>query len=112
MLYYNAKWVSYEGLKQFREDDILNNNENLNIDDLQAMLDQMIDYVGLHNIKEIWNISIGNVVKIKHHILLLKNQSHICFCLAIIQCGIIQWLSKVKHHLTPSKFKIKLLVFI
>ena len=83
-LYYNTKQVSYEGLKQFRKDDILNNNEDLNIDDLQAMLDQMINYVGLYNIKEIWNISIRNVMKIKHHVLLLKNQSHICFCLIII----------------------------
>ena len=33
-LYYNAEWVSHDCLEQFRENDILNNNENLNIDDL------------------------------------------------------------------------------
>ena len=72
-MYYSAERVSHEVLEQFRGDDILNNNEDLNIDDLQATLDQMIDYVGLHNIKEIWNIRVGNVAKVKHHVLLLNN---------------------------------------
>ncbi len=72
-MYYNAEWVSHEVLEQFRGDNILNNNENLNIYDLQAMLDQMIYYVRLHNIKEIWNIRVRNVVKVKHYVLLLNN---------------------------------------
>lgn len=60
-----------------------------NVDLPQTTLKQLINYVGVHNVKEIWAIGVGNTLKTKHFVLLLQNYSHICSCLSIVQSGII-----------------------
>jgi hypothetical protein len=49
----------------------------------------LINFVGAHNIKEIWAISVGNALKAKHYVLLLQSNGHICSCLSIIRCGAV-----------------------
>ncbi|EXX63055.1 hypothetical protein GLOIN_2v1791665 [Rhizophagus irregularis DAOM 181602=DAOM 197198] len=66
-----------------------NSNKISEIDLLQATLKQIIQFVGSHNVKEIWAINVGNSLKIKHYVLLLQNGNYICSCLSIIQTGII-----------------------
>ena len=34
----------------------------------------MIEFVGSHNVREIWAVSVGNSLDIKHYILLLHNR--------------------------------------
>ncbi|CAG8448312.1 8039_t:CDS:2 [Cetraspora pellucida] len=46
-------------------------------------------YGRLENVIEIWSVKVGNSITMKHHILLLKNQSHICSCLMVIQQDIV-----------------------
>ncbi|CAG8604448.1 16148_t:CDS:2, partial [Racocetra persica] len=48
-------------------------------------LNQMIEFVRLHNIKEVWAATVRNLLRIKHHILMLQNNSYLCSCLSIIQ---------------------------
>ncbi|GBC13341.2 hypothetical protein GLOIN_2v1654767 [Rhizophagus irregularis DAOM 181602=DAOM 197198] len=62
-----------------------NSDEASEIDLPQATLKQIISYVGLNNVKEIWAVSVGNSSKIKHYILLLQNWGYICSCLSIVQ---------------------------
>ena len=49
----------------------------------------MIEFIGSHNIREIWAVIVGNSLKAKHHVLLLHNRGYLCSCLSIIQCGIV-----------------------
>lgn len=49
----------------------------------------MIEFVGSHNIREIWAVNVGNSLDIKHYVLLLQNRGYLCSCLSIIQCGIV-----------------------
>ncbi|CAB5197598.1 unnamed protein product [Rhizophagus irregularis] len=51
----------------------------------QITLKQIIALVDLINITEIWSIIVNNTTAIKHYIVLLKNNSHICSCLSTIQ---------------------------
>jgi hypothetical protein len=55
----------------------------------KSTLSQMIEFVGSHNVREIWTIKVGNSLDIKHYILLLQNRGYLCSCLSIIQCGIV-----------------------
>jgi hypothetical protein len=59
------------------------------IDTPQTTLKQMIKFVEFQNIKEIWSISVGNSSKVKHYVILLQNNGHICSCLSILRCGIV-----------------------
>ncbi|CAB4488991.1 unnamed protein product [Rhizophagus irregularis] len=88
-LYYVAMLV--ERNCEVMEEELLtkNSDEASEIDLPQATLKQIISYVGLNNVKEIWAVSIGNSSKIKHYILLLQNWEYICSCLSIVQSGII-----------------------
>ncbi|CAG8743054.1 28370_t:CDS:2, partial [Racocetra persica] len=61
-----------------------------NVEIQQIILKQIIDFVGgLTNITEIWSVAVGDAMAVKHYIVLLKNYSHVCTCLSIIQQGII-----------------------
>ena len=64
-------------------------NEPLDTEFPQITLNEMVQFIGLDNIREIWSISIGNSSKIKHYVLLLQNLGYICSCLSIIQSGIV-----------------------
>ncbi|EXX71824.1 hypothetical protein RirG_075080 [Rhizophagus irregularis DAOM 197198w] len=88
-LYYVAMLV--ERNCEVMEEELLtkNSDEASEIDLPQATLKQIISYVGLNNVKEIWAVSVGNSSKIKHYILLLQNWGYICSCLSIVQSGII-----------------------
>ena len=56
---------------------------------LKATLRKMINFIGSHNVREIWTVHIGNSLDVKHFILLLRNQGYLCSCLSILQCGIV-----------------------
>ncbi|CAB5394861.1 unnamed protein product [Rhizophagus irregularis] len=88
-LYYVAMLV--ERNCEVMEEELLtkNSDEASEIDLPQATLKQIISYVGLNNVKEIWAVSVGNSSKIKHYILLLQNWGYIYSCLSIVQSGII-----------------------
>ncbi|CAG8819964.1 24568_t:CDS:1, partial [Racocetra persica] len=61
-----------------------------NVEIQQITPKQVIDFVeGLTNITEIWSVAVGDIMAMKYYIVLLKNYSHICTCLSIIQQGII-----------------------
>ncbi|CAB4402079.1 unnamed protein product [Rhizophagus irregularis] len=72
---------------------IIENSDNCNIEIhdtseakvQQITLKQIIALVDLINITEIWSIIVNNTTAIKHYIVLLKNNSHICSCLSTIQ---------------------------
>jgi hypothetical protein len=55
----------------------------------QTTLKQMFKFIGLQNIKELWSVSVGNSSKVKHYVILLQNNGHICSCLSIIRCGVV-----------------------
>ena len=89
-VYYTANVITREVSETSDQNIELNDNqEEFNVDDAQITFNQLIDFVGSENIQEIWAIKVGNALKVKHHILLLKNRSHICSCLSIIRCGIV-----------------------
>ncbi|PKC17606.1 hypothetical protein RhiirA5_492863 [Rhizophagus irregularis] len=46
------------------------------------------DPAEIHDISAIWVIIVGNSTTVKHYVVLLKNNSHICTCLFTIQQGI------------------------
>ena len=54
-----------------------------------ATINQLIEVCGSNNIKEIWAIEVGNSLKAKHHVILLKNDAHICSCLMVIRKEIV-----------------------
>ena len=71
----------------------------------------LLQIIGLHNVKEIWSISVGNSLKIKHYVLLLKNQGYICLCLSIIQsCIICQHYFQVILSIKEAVFHIKFIL--
>ncbi|CAB4403807.1 unnamed protein product [Rhizophagus irregularis] len=53
-----------------------------------ATIDQLIEVSGHDNVKEIWAVRVGNSQTAKHHVVLLKNDAHICSCLMVIRKGI------------------------
>ncbi|PKY39854.1 hypothetical protein RhiirA4_528674 [Rhizophagus irregularis] len=85
-LYYIANLVH---VIEITDELIEDTNEMSNIDIPQATLIQLIQFVGRDNVKEVWSVSVGNSLKIKHYILLLYNRGYICTCLSIVQSGII-----------------------
>ena len=88
-LYYTAYLVENVVLLEDEENPNLSLDETLTIDIPQTTLRQMIKFVGIHNIKETWAVSVGNSLKVKHYVLLLQNYGHICSCLSIVRCGVI-----------------------
>ncbi|CAG8787590.1 22652_t:CDS:2 [Cetraspora pellucida] len=88
LVYYTANRISQQDVTNEEANELLDIQED-SIDKPQATLDQIIEFTGLHNVKEIWAITVGNSLKIKHHILMLQNNSYLCSCLSIIQCGIV-----------------------
>ncbi|CAI2178608.1 19841_t:CDS:2, partial [Funneliformis geosporum] len=65
-------------LQEFLTPTMLKMHYEITIDISQATLRQLIKFVGTHNIKEIWAVSVENSLKAKHYIILLQNYGHIC----------------------------------
>src|SRR5579859_1570564 len=63
--------------------------EEESADSPQATIEQLVEIGGRDNIKEIWEVKVGNSLKGKHHVVLLKNGAHLCSCLTIIRKGIV-----------------------
>lgn len=84
-LYYAAKLVNQQDITATNDD----SREEECAESPQATIDQLIEVSGRDNIKEIWGIEVGNSSKIKHYVVLLKNNAHICSCLMAIRKGII-----------------------
>ncbi|CAG8479842.1 21058_t:CDS:2 [Cetraspora pellucida] len=66
-----------------------NDSQEYSANSLQAMLKQMIKFVELDNIEELWTINVSNSLKSKHYVILLQNRSHLCSCLSIIHHSIV-----------------------
>ena len=64
-------------------------DEQSSVDIPKATLNQMIEFIGSHNIREIWAVNVGNSLDVKHYILLLQNRGYLCSCLSIVQYGIV-----------------------
>lgn len=79
-------------------------------DNLQATIDQLIEVGGRDNIKETWEIKVGNSLKSKHYIILLKNEAHLCSCLMIIRKGIVcRHYFQVMLNTQEAKFHVRLI---
>jgi hypothetical protein len=77
------QWESTDDEYYYEEDEECNDN-------LQATIDQqLIEVGGWDNVKEIWEIKVGNSLKSKHYVIFLKNEAHLCSCLMVIQKGIV-----------------------
>jgi len=76
----------------------------------QATIDQLLEVGGRDNVKEIWEIKVGNSLKVKHHIILLKNGSHLCSCLMAIRKGIVcRHYFQIMLNTSEAKFHIRLI---
>src|ERR1051325_2629141 len=76
----------------------------------QATIDQLLDVGGRNNVKEIWAVNVGNSQTAKHHIVLLKNNAHICSCLMIVRKGIAcRHYFQVMLRTCEAKFHIRLI---
>src|SRR6266498_805784 len=95
------------------EQEDINDNENLEdngVENLQTTINQLLEVVGHANIKEIWAVKVGNSLTTKHYVILLKNGSHICSCLSIIQRGIIcRHYFQVMLNTSKARFYIRLI---
>jgi len=95
------------------EQEDINDNENLEdngVENLQTTINQLLEVVGHANIKEIWAVKVGNSLTTKHYVILLKNGSHICSCLSIIQRGIIcRHYFQVMLNTSKARFHIRLI---
>ena len=75
-----------------------------------ATINQLIEVCGSNNIKEIWAIEVGNSLKAKHHVILLKNDAHICSCLMVIRKGIVcRHYLRVMLNTCEARFHIRLI---
>jgi hypothetical protein len=80
------------------------------IEDQRATIQQLVAYVGLDNVKDIWSVTIGNSLKAKHYVLLLQNFAHLCSCLTIIRQGIVcRHYFQVMLATSDAKFHIRLI---
>jgi len=80
------------------------------IEDQRATIKQLVAYVGLDNVKDIWSVTIGNSLKAKHYVLLLQNFAHLCSCLTIIRQGIVcRHYFQVMLATSDAKFHIRLI---
>ena len=75
-----------------------------------ATVNQLIEVGGRDNIKEIWAVNVGNSQTAKHHVVLLRNNAHICSCLMIIRKGIVcRHYLQVMLNTCEAKFHIRLI---
>ena len=85
LLYYSASLID-------QQDIITSNDESYDdkcAESPGATINQLIEVGGYDNIKEIWAVKVGNPLTTKHHVILLKNDAHICSCLMVIRKGIV-----------------------
>ncbi|CAG8483123.1 8786_t:CDS:2 [Cetraspora pellucida] len=109
-VYYVANKVAHEDMESLDDNDLQFSSRKYSADDLQAMLKQMIEFVGLDDIEELWTINVSNSLKSKHYVILLQNGSHLCFCLSIIHHGIVcRHYFQVMLVTSKTKFHIHLL---
>ena len=77
----------------------------------QATIDQLLEIGGHDNVKEIWEIMVGNSLKAKHYVVLLKNEAHLCSCLMAIQKGIVcRHYFQIMLNTNKAKFHIRLIL--
>jgi hypothetical protein len=106
-LYYTAKPINQQDIVATYDDD---SYEDECAESLQATIDQLIEVSGRDNIKEIWGIEVGNSAKTKHHVVLLKNNAHMCSCLMAIRKGIVcRHYFQVMLNTCEAKFHIRLI---
>jgi len=60
------------------DNEILDDNDAENN---QTTIKQLLEVVNHDNIKEVWSVKVENSLKTKHHVILLKNSSHIQYVL-------------------------------
>jgi len=78
----------------------------------QATIDQLLEIGGHDNVKEIWEIMVGNSLKAKHYVVLLKNETHLCSCLMAIRKGIVcRHYFQIMLNTNEAKFHIRLIPF-
>jgi hypothetical protein len=100
-----------------QHDIITNNDESCKDKSAESPLvtiNQLMEVCDHDNIKEIWAVKVGNSLIAKHHIILLKNDAHICSCLMIIRKGIVcrhyfqvmlnTWKARFHIRLIPSRW--------
>ena len=76
----------------------------------QATIDQLLEVCGRDNVKEIWEIKVGNSLKAKHYVVLLKNEAHLCSCLMTIRRGIVcRHYFQIMLSTNEAKFHIRLI---
>ena len=76
----------------------------------QASIDQLLEVSGRDNVKEIWEIIVGNSLKAKHYVVLLKNEAHLCSCLMAIRKGIVcRHYFQIMLSTKEAKFHIRLI---
>ncbi|CAI2199592.1 580_t:CDS:2, partial [Funneliformis geosporum] len=100
-VYYISNIITIDAAEHFDKDDqLINNQEKIDIDSSRVSFKQLIDFA----------IKVGNSLKTKHCILLLKNQSHLCSCLHIIRYGIVyRHYFQVMLAISNAKFHIQML---
>ena len=104
-LYYSA---SLEQCDNFTESE--ESCEEDSVEDPQASICQLIEIGGRDNVMEIWAVEVGNSLKAKHHVVVFKNNAHLCSCLMIIKKGIIcRHYFQVMLNSREARFHIKLI---
>src|SRR3954451_19014406 len=85
-------------------------HENECTESPQATIHQLLEVGGHSNVKEIWAVKVENSQTAKHHVVLLKNNSHICSCLMSIRKGIVcRHYFQVMLNTCEAKFHICLI---
>ncbi|CAG8832972.1 23160_t:CDS:2, partial [Gigaspora margarita] len=80
------------------------------IENPKATLQQLLEIIEPDNINEIWEIKIEISLVTKHYVVLLKNDSHFCSCLTIVQQDIIcQHYFQVMLSNKKTKFHIQMI---
>ncbi|CAG8770711.1 25244_t:CDS:2, partial [Cetraspora pellucida] len=75
LVYYVANKVISVNIKSLDDENLQFSLQKHSANDLQTTLKQMIELVKSDNIKKIWAINIGNLLKTKHYIILLHNSN-------------------------------------
>ena len=106
-LYYVANLVDIQ--------DIITSNDESYKDECaespQATINQLLEASGHSNVKEIWAVKVKNSQTAKHHIVLLKNNVHICSCLTIIRNRIVcRHYFQVMLNTCEARFHVRLIL--
>ena len=101
-------YVANLGIVEITDNEIIfKDNDAKN---LQTTINQLLEVVNYDNVKEIWVVKVENSLTTKHHVILLKNGSHVCSCLSIIQQGIVcRHYFQVMLNTSEAKFHIRLI---